>query len=345
MSHDAFDDCLARLSAVASDVNPGDADEEDDAPPCVDIVVHADPEFDQLVQLGGVKCKRAFEQRSWEHAKNARSAKKLKRSETALAGADATSKRSDLLLAVASFQHGDVRRMGGSKFQLTPHQRSLMEMHIACKPPVSGQQASSERQSQNRCVRKVASFAEAAQKKAVRNLFFPIRALEESFPVSTEDVPLSDRSRHHLYEGQFDSTSQRLRSLFSLLKRLSRDSSHQQVLQHVMMQSGVMRCFGGWGDEFHELEKQPYLIKSTIMEHTTSDFVLETVLRGCPVPVADEVALRNWLTKCASLTLVFILDRASTNTCAMRWVAKQIFCLVDWESASTLSHVARMVLA
>ena len=272
-----------------------------------------DPELANAALVASRPAMLSFAQHSREHVANARSSKDKKRSDAETRNLKAKVKEQQLALAVSSLQASAVVPLDVGHCSLNKQQLAVVDMHLACRPPVRGGKGMERlRKQQNQAIEKFSRGAVCVQKKRLREILLP--------PAE----PPAKTQRHIDYQWQFDTASQKLRGIIGGNGHSSKYNNHGSTIQHVFNQGGrlIMTEARECGSSVEATE--PNIVKGKILEDLGTNSELEAFLSACPVKYEDPAYMRLLASRCKTYRMSVCLDRASTNYCAMEYIAEVV---------------------
>lgn len=280
-------------------------------------------DFSQLVRVGRISGER-LRQRDWQLTEHARACKALKMARSCVQAAQ--SQKEELKTMLTFLSHSNLTTSPCAR-QLHGPALMILKMHAAASPTVKGKDRARAFRTQNTCACQLRSFAEMLQRHAVSNLI--LHASSMSWPEVRQqqlppEIPANTELAAHavvsMFDGQWDTTSQRLRALTTKRGKTPRG----QTFQHVMMQSGKIlnaRFAITSPDSVPPLvQSEPYIVGGIIMEGTATDEVLAAVIPSMPVHIERQRQMLDIACNCDALILHWCLDRAMTNYTSSRYI-------------------------
>ena len=289
------------------------------------VLADAEPEVQDLVELAAIAAAppRRHEQRSWQHAEQARIGKTAKRLAAKAADADAKRRRSEETLSiVVSTCHSVATSLGlTAKSAPMDDRRSLVISKLAVAPALRGAASTSAVSSQARAVGLLSLAVEKLQQSAMQ------RGVEPSTPVEEEllDSEINRTSRVARLAWQWDETSQRVIGVQRNKYRQERESTGKSSHQ-IMMQGGHLRSWDVYEDELVPVSSDPMLARALSLESQSCDHLCEGLVRGMPINPFDSSDLAEATKKCLFFVLFMCMDRASGN---MLLLATICACLMN----------------
>ena len=226
-------------------------------------------------------------------------------------------------LAVASFLQGSLATSNGVRVTecLEPEELASLNIRLARAATAKGSGTGNRRKLQALCAKEVSCVATRVQREFCLDLFSPAPQPPLTFEAieAGEALDSGRMFRIHIWSGEFDETSQRIRALQSL--RHKAPTSHGKVGSQIMMQRAK---FAVVHTDPHSgamsVDESVYLFKSLRVEQHIADIILVAFLKRLPVPLGDLDRLRLWAAKCDLFWLCVSVDRASTNELVVAWV-------------------------
>ena len=289
--------------------------------PAADDELAADPQLEMLVALAAAVPaeRRKHEQRSWQATKNARDAKRQRKTEKQLATAlEGKRKAEDLLQAVGSLVPHVARSLGVTvEGREMTAERAEHWALVATKPTCRGDK--NYNLLDRRAVWLMAETLETLQTR------FSTGVLGGP-PLGAAGPRRSDAGgghRHISLSWQWDETTQRVRNLLG--KRLQGERlSHAKAATQVLMQTGRMCVSESNGCDWARTVDEPILSRATFLATTSADCILEAILRRYPIPLDDAAAVSGLGGSTGSVVLAFSHDRAASNYVVLRWICSQL---------------------
>ena len=224
---------------------------------------------------------------------------------------------------------------------LTDREKASILVEAAVGPTVRGSDETAERrrQQQDRVAAALTAFADQHLKAFIL----------QRFDGPAEDHTASDalvlrgggQRRLVMYFGAFDTARQRARPL-------ARGGDKQQHLQgrlqtgHVglsflMQQAEFVECRVGGGGGTDWVCREAFAPKGLCTTSKTADFMIEGVIRRCPLPLDDSEALRRLCFASHAQYFGWALDRASECIAFGRWL-QDVSARLPLSAASHVEH-------
>lgn len=255
-----------------------------------------------------------FEHRSWAHARNARAGKALKRAlrEASDATAAEANARNSWLIDVAHGGHGAV-----ASRRLDPATRALLKVAMACRRTIRGN--STAIVAQARAAATVAAFVLAAQRSEVDACFSESGRSPEGRGSTDARLACAKGSsqRVHTFSWQWDETTQRMRVPNRPGGKRRRFSSACTSMQVMMQHASAHTALVQSGRVVEN--SMPYFMRALVLEQTKADHLLEGLMRSCPLPLDDPLAMAPYASSCDWFLLTLTTDRASVNYSVCLW--------------------------
>lgn len=233
-------------------------------------VGHNDLEDLELLEHINAGSKRKFRKGSWEHAAHARSGKAMKKLSTAVAQAET------------------VVKVQKEKLEIVAHLDARIRSAVSLPQPSNKFDETKALVLERHALTPVATSSRAQQLRQARSAFFLTECIEDLQRSFTRDI--AEQSRPHdsvphrqgrrvcLYMGQWDETSQRLKSF--LRNRLKAEyHCHGRSHVQVMMQQGqwVLATVPTNNGEVHIDQREPVIMRALTLQAQDADAILEGV--------------------------------------------------------------------
>ena len=176
---------------------------------------------------------------------------------------------------------------------------------------------------QTRAASLVARSIQTVQLQYATEVFWRMEVGDELLPIGNDlgEPPVVVDTRNVVgISWQWDETSQKCKNTLgrNMADARGSNSSAQVAIQVMMQHGGIHRLNGHHGET--ATTSEPYFCHALFLERTTSDHLLEGVLRKHFVPFEDEAKLRHMASLGKLVVFMFSHDRASANYCVLRWL-------------------------
>ena len=273
---------------------------------------------------GGVR-KRCFSQRSWELMQRALASKEKKRQEQKRAALELELEDVWAALAIGDFQRGAIVASGQAAGVLSERDLSLLTLEAATSPTVRGSTDACERRRllQDRSAAALAAFAEAAQGSFFLNVLSGGRATaSESAPWAAPSNFLDDErrmSRCIVWCGALDSSRHRARAVQDKSSAQTRATVGQVGVTFLMQSATYREVFLKVSGTAVTID-EPWISRGLVIEQKSANFIVEAVVRRCPLPLTSPQDLRELTLSSDAQYFSWTLDRAAEHVGFMRWV-------------------------
>lgn len=313
-------DLVARPPAAHGDGAPPDgrAAHGGGAPPVGQAPEDFDPDLAQLVALAApVRGAPVYQQRSLALMAHARGEKRNRQLVAALEQERHRNAKLARDSAVVKALHPSLCRAiclpPSSK--LSPDDLAIVQMRLAASRKMRGKHLEPQGKVQAATTRAVATVLAKLQAGHIDELRRPPPAVAR---LAGPRV----RQRVFVMAAQWDETSQKLAPLLTAATSSAR-RSRMQVQAQVMVINGAVSVFTASQAEHGitvSVESSPWRVRPLRLEGTNADFLLEAVLRSLPIDLRTRDALHDLCCNNDWCVFTMVLDRASANFAACRWL-------------------------
>lgn len=252
----------------------------------------------------------------------ARMGKAQKRAMAMLEGEKEKRRKAESALSVAATAFPAVAKVVGlpSVRPVMNEDRAVVLQRLAFAPAIRG--SVSAKKTQDVAVSSVDLAGLALQQGCVQRVLF-----EGCADASSSQ---GHRTTHvvHCLGWQWDETSQRIQPLTRTGVLPGEKTSHGQFSTQVMMQNGRLHRFVVTDGAQRLTIDEPVFARALVLEHQSSDLLLEGMAKSIPIDMFDVDGLRRVASKSDAVILTFRSDRAAANFKVLQWLWRQ-FCAAD----------------
>jgi len=289
--------------------NHGRSRSSDDPPAEFSSCTDVEAELHELALVGKVVQKKRFEHRSLESVQHARNALQAKRAREQLECERQKRKKAELVLAVIATDPSCTAVAGMRTRKIPKEVLPMLWMKLAAMPRLRTSMLSKHRKRQTRALAIVATVVREQRNRCWQRL--------------VGQSAISDFTESGVAAGtvlmfccQWDETSQKFLSQRKLV--VGEKAATGQLSSQVMVMSGTM---ASCGIASSGLSSEPFFMNTVVVAETSANFLLEAILRACPIDLESVEALSMLSSRAEFVSMAITVDRAASNIKCANWIA------------------------